>query len=146
MIDGEDRSTPPNWLILRSVAAILTLLLTLPAARVTQGGETPLRVEMAEFVFRPSTLRLTAGRPVKLLFGNRGQIAHQFETDYLLKVPVAIVDAIMHVENPGVAIVGMQPGARATIEFLPRVRGRFPFACTIEGHREAGMRGLLDVR
>jgi uncharacterized cupredoxin-like copper-binding protein len=29
--------------------------------------------------------------------------------------------------------------------FTPRRKGRFPFACTIEGHREAGMVGVLEA-
>jgi uncharacterized cupredoxin-like copper-binding protein len=131
--------------MLRRISAVLPLLLALPPAAVTQGVDTPLRVEMAEFVFRPSTIRLTAGRPVKLLFVNRGQIAHQFQADYFRSLPVSIVDATMHLESPGITIVRLEPGARATIEFLPRAKGRFPFACTIEGHREAGMQGVLEV-
>ncbi len=101
---------------------------------------------MTEFKFRPALLQLTSGQPVRLLLVNRGQIAHQFVTDYLRSVAVTVVDATMRVESSGLDVVRLEPGARATIEFLPRSKGRFPFACTIEGHREAGMIGVLDVR
>jgi uncharacterized cupredoxin-like copper-binding protein len=129
----------------RTVSVILATLLVLPTATSAQPLRT-LRIDMTEFAFRPAIIRLTSGQPVRLLLVNRGQIAHQFETDYLRKVAVTIVDATMQVESPGLQVIRLQPDARATIEFLPRLRGRFPFACTIEGHREAGMEGALEVR
>jgi uncharacterized cupredoxin-like copper-binding protein len=129
----------------RIILAILAMLLAPQAAESAQTPGT-LRIEMTEFTFRPAVLRLTSGQPVRLLLVNRGQIAHQFETDYLRKVAVTIVDATMHVESSGLDVVRLEPGTMATIEFVPRLRGRFSFACTIEGHREAGMVGVLEVR
>lgn len=105
-----------------------------------------IQVEMTEFAFRPSVLRLTAGRPVRVVLTNRGKIAHQLEAAYLQWWPATVVGGGLHVEAPGVELVRLQPGATATITFLPGKRGRFPFACTIEGHREAGMVGSLEVR
>ena len=105
-----------------------------------------LRIDMTEFAYRPSRIQLTAGRPAKLVFVNRGQIAHQFETDYLRNVPARITDPSVYIESPGVDILRLEPGRSATLIFTPRARGRFTFACTIEGHREAGMKGILEVR
>lgn len=116
-------------------------------ARILWGAcEALLRIEMTEFAFRPAIIRLTPGRPSRLLFVNRGQIAHQFETAYLRGIAARIVDATMHVETSGVDFVRLGPGGSAKVEFLPSQKGRFPFACTIEGHREAGMHGILEVR
>jgi len=42
--------------------------------------------------------------------------------------------------------VRLNPDGTAWLEFVPRRRCRFTFACTLEGHREAGMAGTLDVR
>jgi uncharacterized cupredoxin-like copper-binding protein len=80
------------------------------------------------------------------VFTNRGQIAHQFETDYLRQIPARIADVTLSVEASGLDVVRLAPGSTATVEFLPRRRGRFTFACTIEGHREVGMHGVLEVR
>jgi uncharacterized cupredoxin-like copper-binding protein len=101
---------------------------------------------MTEFAFHPSVIRLEAGRPVRMVLRNRGQIAHQLVSGYLLKVPVRLVDATLDVEMPGVEVVRLEPGRSARLEFLPRQKGRFTYACTIEGHREAGMHGVLEVR
>lgn len=105
-----------------------------------------LRVEMVEFAFRPAVIKVAAGRLVTLRLVNRGQIAHQFETVALRAVAVTVADAQVDVEAPGLDVVRLQPGASATVQFLPRRRGRFPIVCTIEGHREAGMEGVLEVR
>jgi uncharacterized cupredoxin-like copper-binding protein len=105
-----------------------------------------VEVDMVEFAFRPNVIRLEAGRPARVVLRNRGQIAHQLETDYLRKVPVRLVDATLDAEMPGVDVVRLEPGGSARLEFFPRQKGRFTFACTIEGHREAGMHGVLEVR
>jgi len=101
---------------------------------------------MVEFAFRPAVIRVAAGRLVTLRLVNRGQIAHQFETVVLRAVPVTVADAQIDVEAPGLDVIRLQPGTFATMQFLPRRRGRFPIVCTIEGHREAGMEGVLEVR
>ncbi len=127
------------------VLLVLPGILTVPAA-FAQPTSIPLRIEMVEFAFRPAVIRAQAGRPVTLQFVNRGQIAHQFGAEYLRTVPVVSSDSKMRVEAPGLELLRLQPGESATIQFVPRRRGRFPFACTIEGHREAGMEGMLEVR
>ncbi len=101
---------------------------------------------MSEFVFRPAIIRLTAGRPVRLVLVNRGQIAHQIETAYFRGLGVRIVSNGMYMEAPGLDLIRLDPGGTARLEFLPRKKGRYVFACTIEGHREAGMQGVLEVR
>ena len=105
-----------------------------------------VRVSMQEFTFRPATIRLTAGRPVRLVLVNQGQIAHQFETSYLHALPVRVVGDALSAEAPGLDVIRLNPGGTARVEFVPHSRGRFVFACTLEGHKEAGMLGRLDVR
>ena len=101
---------------------------------------------MQEFAFRPATIRLAAGRPGRLVLVNQGQIAHQFETTYLHTLPVRIVGDALSVEATGLDLVRLNPGGTARLEFLPRAKGRFMFACTLEGHKEAGMQGTIEVR
>lgn len=105
-----------------------------------------VEIQMTEFAFRPAVIQLDAGRPVRLVFINRGQIAHQFESVYLRGLPLTIIDDALHVEARGLDLIRLDPAKSARVEFLPRQRGRFSFACTIEGHQEAGMRGTIDVR
>jgi uncharacterized cupredoxin-like copper-binding protein len=59
---------------------------------------------------------------------------------------VRIVGDTVFAEAAGLDLIRLNPGRTARLEFLPRRTGRFVFACTLEGHREAGMQGTLDVR
>jgi len=137
---------------MRGPRCLLYLLCVLPlvSAPAPAGGALgnpiTVQIDMKEFAFTPSSIQLSAGRPVRLVFINRGQIAHQFDAAYLRTIPLRVVDATVSAEVLGLEVLRVAPGASATIEFLPRQRGRFPFACTIEGHREAGMYGILDMR
>jgi uncharacterized cupredoxin-like copper-binding protein len=130
-------------ILVLAAAAALTLPV-LAAAQVPK--PVAVEVDMVEFAFRPSVIRLEAGRPARVVLRNRGQIAHQLVTDYLRKVPVRLVDATLDAEMPGLEVVRLEPGGWARLEFFPRQKGRFAFACTIEGHREVGMHGVLEVR
>ncbi len=127
----------------RALFTIVSVLVPLSA-----GAQTPsiVRIEMSEFAFQPATISLTAGRPVRLVLVNRGQIAHQFETVYLRARSAQIVGDMMFIEMAGIDFVRLDPGGMARLGFLPREKGRFVFACTIEGHKEAGMQGVLEVR
>ncbi|MGH2453675.1 MAG: cupredoxin domain-containing protein [bacterium] len=160
---GDGPSRPPRRL-LPGIFLLLALLL-LVASRTQRGGIpagvaasdhehmhaasqdfVTVRVEMTEFAFRPATLRLPRAWPVKVVLVNRGQLAHQFETAALRALAVTVWNETLHVESAGVHHVRLQPGATATLQFHPLTAGRFALACTIEGHREAGMKGVVEVR
>lgn len=126
--------------------AIACVLLLLTPLSVGAQESAEVKIDMTEFAFRPATVRIRVGRPVRLIFRNRGQIAHQFETDYLRKTWVRMTNESVYVETNGLDFMGVQPGAWGRLEFMPRRVGRFAFLCTIEGHREAGMQGVLEVR
>jgi uncharacterized cupredoxin-like copper-binding protein len=124
----------------------LALLLVAGLAPLPGPPRDPLTVEMREFAFRPRVIRLAAGRPAILRFVNRGEIAHQFAADILRSSPAELRDAWAYAEVSGLTVLRLQPGASSTLTFRPSRAGRFRFACTIEGHRERGMEGVLEVR
>ena len=130
-----------TWLVL-----VAALALAHPTFADAQLSRATVEVEMVEFAFRPRIIRLEAGQPARIVLRNRGQIAHQFVTDYLRAVAVRLSSHTLDVEAPGLDLVRVDPGGSARLEFLPRRKGRFTVACTIEGHREAGMHGILEVR
>jgi uncharacterized cupredoxin-like copper-binding protein len=133
----------------RSLALLVVILAAIALGQPSPAAVAsvpPIVVEMSEFRFRPATIPLRAGQPALIRFVNRGQIAHQIQADTLHHLPVTIVDAHSRIEAPGLEILRLQPSATATLLFLPRVPGRIPFACTIEGHQEAGMTGAFVVR
>lgn len=119
--------------------------LTLAATASAQPLGT-IRIEMTEFAFRPAVVRIAYGRPTRLLLVNRGQIAHQFDTEFLRSAAATVSAGRLRVDATGLEFARLDPGGTAYLEFVPLRRGRFPFACSIEGHTEAGMKGILDVR
>lgn len=121
----------------------MVLAALLPAPPAGAAGDTLVRIEMREFQFLPATIRLPVGKPVTLRFVNRGQLAHQFDAAVLRTRPVTVIDEHARVEASGLDFLRLQPGGTASLQFVPRGRGRFEFACTIEGHREAGMKGII---
>lgn len=125
--------------------ALFGLIIPSPAAASAETA-TVVRIEMREFRFLPATIRVAVGRPVTLRFVNKGQLAHQFGAGYLRALPVTVTDENARAEAPGLDYLRLQPGGAASLQFVPRRRGRFEFACTIEGHREAGMTGIIVVR
>lgn len=126
--------------------ALTWLLITASVLSAPVQAPRTIQIEMTEFAFAPSIVRIPKGRPVRLLLVNHGQIAHQFETDYLRVEPARLTGEAFYLEVKGLDILRLQPGSRARVQFTPRRSGRFPFACTIEGHQEAGMKGYLEVR
>jgi uncharacterized cupredoxin-like copper-binding protein len=66
--------------------------------------------------------------------------------DYLRGTLIDLENPTVRVESLGLDRVRLAPGASIRLEFYPRAKGRAEYACTIEGHREAGMRGVLEIR
>jgi len=91
---------------------------------VRSGGRV-LPVTLADFAFRPSTLRVRAGEAVNLRLVNTGRITHD------LYVPA--LDFRVTVE-PGEEVLAGLPALQP---------GTYELYCSLPGHREAGMRGTL---
>lgn len=130
---------------MRTLACVVVATASMMLVARAAAPADALVVEMREFAFRPAFLRVQAGRPVTLRLVNRGQIAHQFETAALQGLALTISDEQLRLEGISFEVLRLQPGASAAVSFTPPRKGRFPFACTIEGHREAGMVGVLEA-
>lgn len=148
---GDLADRPPVLLSMRAVTISRILGLVAAASIVLWTGRAAaspavVRVEMKEFAFRPSVIRLRAGMPAVIELVNTGQIAHQFDAPMLRRIPAAAADDTVRMEASGLEFLRVQPGGTARLYFVPRSRGRFTFSCSIEGHAEAGMVGVLDVR
>jgi len=101
-----------------TVAAIAPAALGTSAARVT--------VTATDFKFKFSTVRLTAGRHTFTVV-NRGQATHD------LKIA-------------GKKTRLLNPGQRATLIVTLKKGRRYPYVCTVPGHSQLGMKGVLVVR
>ena len=83
-----------------------------------------------EFTFTPREVTVLAGQPVAVTVTNKGKIEHDFGIEAL--------GVKTHTLIP--------PGKSAPLEFTPTKKGSFEFVCSVAGHKEAGMKGVLIVK
>ena len=92
-------------------------------------GETVrVTVEADEFSFDPDRITVQRGDKLIITFENNGDISHNFG-----------------ISEYGVRTDTIEPGEEDTITFIANKRGTFDFFCSVQGHKEAGMEGELEV-
>jgi nitrite reductase (NO-forming) len=89
-----------------------------------------VRVSAPGMRFEPAILELQAGGATELELAN-----HDSEDHTLVVSDLAVA-----------ILAGAGQTVRSTVIVDRRNRGRFPFFCSIPGHREAGMEGTIEVR
>jgi uncharacterized cupredoxin-like copper-binding protein len=121
------------------------------------GGRT-IEVTMTEFTFSPSTIALRPGEKVTLRFKNIGTLEHEFMAglravpgkgfteDWIAKAATN-VPSHTHVgeehTGQGVRVSADWYGSLTVV--VPDETGEYEFACFVQGHYEAGMRGRIVV-
>ncbi len=85
------------------------------------------------------TLRVRAGRPVRLVLENRDNVQHDLWVVGADERAPYLEPAFPNAKTPLV-----DPGQRVEIQFTPTLPGRYRYVCTVPGH-EATMRGELVV-
>jgi plastocyanin len=96
------------------------------AAGPTTAAGVVFSVAGTEFAFAPAMLKASPGRTT-IRFTNKGTTEHDFTIDAL---------HVKLVAKPGET-------ADAAVTLTP---GTFPFYCSVAGHRQSGMQGMLMVK
>jgi outer membrane protein assembly factor BamB len=96
-----------------------------PSAPAAKG--TTVQVKGGEFFFRLSSKSLAKPGKVTFVFKNIGHIAHDFKIN-------------------GKVTPLLSPGQTANLVVTVKKKGKYPYLCTVPGHAEAGMKGVLTVR
>ncbi|MBI3972073.1 MAG: cupredoxin domain-containing protein [Chloroflexi bacterium] len=94
-------------------------------ARGASAGEISLRA--TEFAYAPAQVRVAGPGEIKVTLDNRGVVEHDFTIE----------------GAQGKLLV--KPGATGSAIFQVAKAGTYTFACTVPGHKEAGMKGTLTV-
>ncbi len=136
------------------LAAVLVTLVALVAGCSDQhGAGTPsgevqrITVEMSELKYEPMRLPVKAGRPVEVTVRNIGTTDYDFVVAGLPAKDVKRVTA-GHGGHGGGGdeIVGhAKPKQTVTVRFTPLQTGDFEIFCSLPGHKEGGMVGVLTV-
>lgn len=87
-----------------------------------------LTVSGTEYSFEPSSITVSAGERVKIIFRNEGRAPHNL-----------IVEGL----EVGTKTVGS--GQTDILEFTAPISGTYTIFCSVPGHRAAGMEGTLEV-
>lgn len=101
------------------------------AATASAAKEQTIEITMKDFSFTPDKLNVPVGTRVKLVFKNEGEKRHDFKVEAGLGEPKT--EAI-------------SSGGTATLEFVADKAGDYVFFCTLRGHRDRGMHGVLAVK
>ncbi len=133
-------------MIIGGLVGVVVLATTGPAVGPAQ------TVVAREMAYVPIDVKGVVGRPVTIQFKNEGLLEHDFNVMGIRASGVKAVDvgvSSAHGSAHGSALeavhVAAGPGKTGTLTFTPLVAGEFPVACSVPGHKEAGMVGTLTV-
>ncbi len=146
------------------IMAVFMLLGFLEPNASTAQQTSSLKWSLTDYAFNPARTRLKVGVPIKLSVTNDGDEEHEFYVYTTPKTPpenwetYAIANTFfkntgeIKVFVNGVKIVGhdlfefvLQPQQVLRLEFTPMNKGLYRIGCHLEGHYEAGMKGVLIV-
>lgn len=125
--------------VLISVGVLVAVIVI--AVLYTQGGykgkisSTPtpavreIMVEGSEYKFSPAAINLTAGETIKVTFKNMGKLPHN-----------------LTVAGLGVATNTISGGQQDSVTVTPDKSGMYTFFCSVDGHRQLGMEGKVEVK
>ena len=133
-------------MIVGGLIGVVVLATSGPAAGPAQ------TVVAREMAYVPIEVKGVVGRKVTIQLKNEGLLEHDFNVLGIRASGVKAVDAGVssahgsaHGSAPEAVHVAAGPGKTSTLTFTPLVAGEFPVACSVPGHREAGMVGTLTV-
>jgi len=115
----------------RFVGFPLTMLALLWATSPLLGGVAPPALTASEFKWKPKEVTVAPGE-VTFAVTNKGTIEHNFVIEDTKGKPLKQVD-------------GIQPGKTVQVKVTLKA-GKYTIACTVPGHREAGMVATLIVK
>lgn len=93
-----------------------------------QQNQNVIVVNAEEFSFSQSNIKLKKGQKVTIRLVNQGGAPHDFVVDEL-----------------GIKSNRLRSGEVEDITFTPDKVGKFAFYCSVPGHRQAGMEGVIEV-
>ena len=109
-----------------------------PAQGQAQAQAAPVapeaKVVATDLKFTPATIQAKVGQPLKVVFENKGVIEHDITFPTLkAKEPASALKSVA------------KPGQTTTLTVTPTAAGTYEYICTIPGHKEAGMKGTINV-
>ena len=111
---------------------------------------TTVTLNAADFSFSPASIEAVAGQPVRIVVHNTSAQVHDFT---IAAIPLnGMAEGggenveHMHMAGDSAVHIAAAAGATSTIEFTPSQSGTYEFECSVAGHKDAGMVGMLKVK
>lgn len=98
-----------------------------------------------EFGYGPNVIELRQGEQVRIVVENGGDILHNLKIGGLAAEAIESRSAGGPQADEGELLVWVGKGEQGTLVFTPQASGTFSFYCTIRGHRQLGMEGIVTV-
>lgn len=145
-----------KWLVLVLVVCVGVVLAACSSTPEESSEMPPVEVTIVatDLAYDVERIELVAGQELLVTLRNDGALEHDFSIQDIPLAGEVIAsetgedmaghDMEMLDEEP-VVHVAAAAGGTETVRFTPSVAGEYPYYCTVEGHREAGMAGTLVV-
>jgi uncharacterized cupredoxin-like copper-binding protein len=122
---------------------LIAIVLTTSAPAQSPSKASGQPVNLVDYKFEPSTIRLTAGKPTILRLTNVAGQPHEFAApEFFANATVRAADA-KSINKEGEAEVA--PGTHVDIELVPKA-GTYHLQCNKPGHAARGMQGTIIVK
>lgn len=108
-----------------------------------------VEVALKDHSYEPEEIRLVVGRPYKLVLRNVGAVAHDMVGGSLFDEKVIALRMVNSSVGRVIAdyVNSVYVRSRNNIElwFVPLKPGEYSFFCSLPGHREDGMEGVVRI-
>lgn len=139
-------------LLISSLSTPITLAAPITATPLDLSQQPAIEVQVSlgnaanELKFVPDHLDFIAGKRYKLILSNPSSLKHYFTAkDFADGIWTQKVEAGKVEIKGAVHELELKPSAQAEWVFLPIRPGSYQLRCTIPGHTEAGMTGIITV-
>lgn len=107
-----------------------------------------------DIAYDKNQIEVFVDQPLKLTLINDGVLEHDFS---ILEMPVksmSVAETTSEMAGHDMSDMEIDPevhvaapiGGQKILEFVPLAAGEYEFYCTVPGHKEAGMKGVLIVK
>jgi plastocyanin len=123
------------------IAASLAIAAPALAQGINWATATPVTVALSSFAYAPSTVRMPAGVPVRLVLTNDSSGGHNFAAPEFFAAATVREEDRASIRRGAVEV---RRGSGVTVTLIPRA-GRYRLRCTHLLHTSFGMSGDIIV-
>ena len=109
----------------------------------SQPENSTINITANDFSYLPNQIKVEKNQMVTIKLINEGDVEHDLQLNGL-NAEIMQMDSHQHGNNQGVHIHA-QGGEQSMITFKPLETGEFEYYCTIPGHKESGMVGMISI-